>query len=347
MDAGHDVRAPEALGVLERLARREPADLEVVHTQGKAELLKSQGQQPGTDNWEKLAYKGTVFLLDSIRTGAESTAETLLEYRELDTVWTLFQNGKIHFTEEEAICEAQGEGQPQQRIAYLDEGDIRGATSRRSDAAPAAALRTKNAVICATGTIFIVRFIPPNTTIVIVLEGTVQVRTFAPASGWVEVEEGFQTEVVDTQPPPAPARLSEEALQRERQRRVIGTGDEDKPPIGIITGVKLTQKSLDKLKNEVPKETLDKLKPLVDKPYTRETIGSAVTKVLGKKEADTHKKKIVDTIEPDKEEPPPPIFSPPTRRPTPSLNVPGDTTVSPAVQEALGTRVEITIPIPR
>ena len=108
---------------------------EVIQTEGAAELQKTEMRQKGlTDKWEKLSYKDEIFLADTIRTGASGKVEALVEYQDVDAVWSLLENGSMYFDEEEPICEAlKSETQKQKRILHLNEGTVRGAGSVREE----------------------------------------------------------------------------------------------------------------------------------------------------------------------------------------------------------------------
>ena len=109
---------------------------EVIQTEGAAELQKAEMRQKGlTAEWEKLSYKDEIFLSDTIRTGASGQVEALVEYQDVDAVWSLLENGSMYFDEEEPICEARkSETQKQKRVAHLKEGTVRGAVSQHSPA---------------------------------------------------------------------------------------------------------------------------------------------------------------------------------------------------------------------
>ena len=211
---------------------------EVVETKGDAELLKAEMRQKGlSDKWETLSYMEEIFLADTLRTGATGKVEALVEYQDIDAVWSLLENGSMYFDEEEPFCEARkSETQKQKRILHLKEGTVRGAVSKHSATAsateirtPNAEIRTPNAVICVPGTTFILRSSTPdtteiNTTEIIALEGFTIICNLKLAEGQVaekaecvEVKQGYSSQVVETGAPTAPKLLSAAALKREQE----------------------------------------------------------------------------------------------------------------------------------
>ncbi len=202
---------------------------EVIQTEGAAELQKAEMRQKGlTDEWEKLSYKDEIFLTDTIRTGASGKVEALVEYQDVDAVWSLLENGSMYFDEEEPICEARkSKTQKQKKILHLNEGTVRGAVSQHAATASATEIRTPNAVVCVPGTTFILRFSPPDTTEVITIEGFTFIRNLelakeqaAEKAEWVEVKQGHSSQVVEAEAPTAPKLLSPEALKRAQELRV-------------------------------------------------------------------------------------------------------------------------------
>jgi len=204
---------------------------EVVQTEGVAELLKAEMRQKDlTDKWETLSYMEEIFLADTLRTGATGKVKALVEYQDIDAVWSLLENGSMYFDEEEPFCKS--ETQKQKRILHLKEGTVRGDVSQRSAAAPETEIRTPHAVICVPGTTFILRSRTPdtteiNTTEIITLEGVTIICNLKLAEGQVaekaecvEVKQGYSSQVVETRAPTAPKLLSPAALKRAQELRI-------------------------------------------------------------------------------------------------------------------------------
>ena len=202
---------------------------EVVQTEGVAELLKAEMRQKDlTDKWETLSYMEEIFLADTLRTGATGKVKALVEYQDIDAVWSLLENGSMYFDEEEPFCEAR----KSKRILHLKEGTVRGAVSKHSATASATEIRTPNALICVPGTTFILRSSPPdttgiNTTEIIALEGVTIICNLKLAEGQVaekaecvEVKQGYSSQVVKTGAPTAPKLLSPAALKRAQKLRI-------------------------------------------------------------------------------------------------------------------------------
>lgn len=202
----------------------------VVQTEGDAEL-----QRGLTDKWETLSSREEIFifLADTLRTGATGQVEALVEYQDIDGVWSLFQNGSMRFDEEEPFCEKS------KRILHLEEGTVRGAVSKNSAAvsphsaaASETEIRTPNAGICVPGTTFILRTSTPdttgiNTTEIIALEGVTVICNLKLAEGQVaekgecvEVKQGYSSQVVETRAPTAPKLLSQEELKEAQKLRI-------------------------------------------------------------------------------------------------------------------------------
>ncbi|CAB1062005.1 hypothetical protein D1BOALGB6SA_6781 [Olavius sp. associated proteobacterium Delta 1] len=216
---------------------------EVIQTEGVAELQKAEIRQKGlTEKWEKLSYKDEIFLADTIRTGATGKVETLLEYHDVDAVWSLLENGIMYFDEEEPICKTRKSApRMKKRIAHLDRGTVRGAVSPHAAAGSVTEIRTPNAVVCVPGTTFILRFIPPDTTELITLEGFTIISSLELARRpvvegvvWVEVEQSHSSQVVKTAAPTAPERVSPEALKRAQELRVTPEVDQTVHPTELL-----------------------------------------------------------------------------------------------------------------
>jgi hypothetical protein len=182
------------------------------------------------DKWNTLSFGRDIFVSDFIRTGADGKAQTLLEH--LGMLSALDENGLMYFTEAQPLCQLRGTpAQEKQSIEHLRlrKGTVRIAISRDADTEWVPAISTGNALICPHATTVLVRFVPPDTTEVIALEGTVLIRTFdpdkapeaQPTTDWVAVPERHSAQVVGTQAPTTPLPLSREAVQRVQEQRVV------------------------------------------------------------------------------------------------------------------------------
>ena len=158
--------------------------------------------------WEPLQFRAALFLNDTVRTGADSKVKILLRD---DAIMTLAERGEMHFTEFLLT--------PQQRrtVVSLALGKLKLITSTIFGAGSATEVRTANTVAGVRGTTFVVIFIPPEETDVIVLDGVVAVRN--PHRPQLEpVPANFLTQVLgDT----APSRATE-LLPSDRQGLELG-----------------------------------------------------------------------------------------------------------------------------
>jgi len=158
--------------------------------------------------WEPLQFRAALFLNDTVRTGADSKVKILLRD---DAIMTLAERGEMRFTEFLLT--------PQQRrtVVSLALGKLKMITSTIFGAGSATEVRTANTVAGVRGTTFVVIFIPPEETDVIVLDGVVAVRN--PNLPQLEpVPANFLTQVIgDT----APSRAAE-LLLSDRQGLELG-----------------------------------------------------------------------------------------------------------------------------
>ena len=116
---------------------------------------------------EPLQFRAAIFPNDTVRTAAASKVKILLRD---DSIMTLAENSEMQFTEFLLT--------PQQRrtIVSLTLGKLRVVTTKIFGAGSATEVRTANTVAGVRGTTFVVVFIPPEETDVVVLDGVVAVR---------------------------------------------------------------------------------------------------------------------------------------------------------------------------
>src|SRR5262245_29284865 len=117
--------------------------------------------------WEPLQFRAAIFPNDTVRTVAAGKVKILLRD---DSIMTLAENSEMQFTEFLLT--------PQQRrtIVSLTLGKLRVVTAKIFGAGSATEVRTANTVAGVRGTTFVVVFIPPEETAVVVLDGVVDVR---------------------------------------------------------------------------------------------------------------------------------------------------------------------------
>jgi FecR protein len=141
--------------------------------------------------WEPLQFRAAIFPNDTVRTAADSKVKVLLRD---DAIMTLAERSEMQFTESLLT--------PQQRrtIVSLTLGKLRVVTARIFGAGSVTEVRTANTVAGVRGTTFIVMFIPPAETEVVVLDGVVAVQN--PNFPQLEpVPANFRTQVIDDTPP--------------------------------------------------------------------------------------------------------------------------------------------------
>jgi|SoiMethySBSTD1v2_1073268.scaffolds.fasta_scaffold811156_1 hypothetical protein len=116
---------------------------------------------------EPLQFRAAIFPNDTVRTAAASKVKILLRD---DSIMTLAENSEMQFTEFLLT--------PQQRrtIVSLTLGKLRVVTTKIFGAGSVTEVRTANTVAGVRGTTFVVVFIPPEETDVVVLDGVVAVR---------------------------------------------------------------------------------------------------------------------------------------------------------------------------
>src|SRR5262245_5083519 len=116
---------------------------------------------------EPLQFRAAIFPNDTVRTAAASKVKILLRD---DSIMTLAENSEMQFTEFLLT--------PQQRrtLVSLTLGKLRVVTTKIFGAGSTTEVRTANTVAGVRGTTFVVVFIPPEETDVVVLDGVVAVR---------------------------------------------------------------------------------------------------------------------------------------------------------------------------
>ncbi len=169
--------------------------------------------------WEPLQFRAAIFPNDTVRTAANSKVKVLLRD---DSIMTLAERSEMQFTEFLLT--------PQQRrtIVSLTLGKLRVVTTRIFGAGSATEVRTANTVAGVRGTTFIVTFIPPEETEVVVLDGVVAVRN--PNLPQLEpVPANFRTQVIGNE---APISATEVPLS-ERQTLELGLRLTEQIPVEV------------------------------------------------------------------------------------------------------------------
>lgn len=184
-------------------------------------------QTQATSRWEPLGFRDAIFANDTVRTGRESKVKVLLRD---DSIMTLAENSELQFTEFLLAS------QQRRTIVTLTIGTLRVLTARLFGAGSITEVRTANTVAGVRGTTFVVRFIPPETTEVISLEGVVTVRNRDATVPQIQpVPSNFRTQVVGAAPPDRAVEISTEtARQLVQEVRVI-----EQIPKEVLTSEKL------------------------------------------------------------------------------------------------------------
>ena len=161
-----------------------------------------------TTTWEPLQFRAVLFPNDTVRTAANSKVKVLLRD---ESIMTLAERSEMQFTEFLLT--------PQQRrtIVNLALGRLRVVTTKIFGAGSATEIRTANTVAGVRGTTFVVIFVPPEETEVVVLDGAVEVQN--PNFPQLEpVPANFRTQVIGDAPPSRATELP----ATERQRLELG-----------------------------------------------------------------------------------------------------------------------------
>ena len=137
--------------------------------------------------WEPLQFRAAIFPNDTVRTAANSKVKILLRD---DSIMTLAERSEMQFTEF-----LLNDTQQRRTIVSLTLGKLRVVTTRIFGAGSVTEVRTANTVAGVRGTTFVVIFIPPEETEVVVLDGVVAVRN--PNFPQLEpVPANFRTQVI-------------------------------------------------------------------------------------------------------------------------------------------------------
>jgi hypothetical protein len=161
-----------------------------------------------TATWEPLQFRAVLFPNDTVRTAANSKVKVLLRD---ESIMTMAERSEMQFTEFLLT--------PQQRrtIVNLALGRLRVVTTRIFGAGSTTEIRTANTVAGVRGTTFVVIFVPPEETEVVVLDGAVEVQN--PNFPQLEpVPANFRTQVIGDAPPSRAVELP----GAERQRIEVG-----------------------------------------------------------------------------------------------------------------------------
>jgi FecR-like protein len=175
----------------------------VLAVEGTAEV-----RAANTTTWEPLQFRAVLFPNDTVRTATNSKVKVLLRD---ESIMTLAERSEMQFTEFLLT--------PQQRrtIVNLALGRLRVVTTRIFGAGSTTEIRTANTVAGVRGTTFVVIFVPPEETEVVVLDGAVEVQN--PLFPQLEpVPANFRTQVIGDAPPGRAVELP----AAERQQLELG-----------------------------------------------------------------------------------------------------------------------------
>jgi hypothetical protein len=160
--------------------------------------------------WEPLQFRAAILPNDTVRTAANSKVKILLRD---DSIMTLAERSEMQFTE----FLLNPETQQRRTLVSLTLGKLRVVTTRIFGAGSVTEVRTANTVAGVRGTTFVVIFIPPEETEVVVLDGVVAVRN--PNFPQLEpVPANFHTQVLGDAPP----NPATEVPVSERQQLELG-----------------------------------------------------------------------------------------------------------------------------
>ena len=188
----------------------------VLAVEGTAEV-----RTTNATTWEPLQFRAAIFPNDTVRTAANSKVKILLRD---DSIMTLAERSEMQFTE----FLLNPETQQRRTLVSLTLGKLRVVTTRIFSAGSVTEVRTANTVAGVRGTTFVVIFIPPEETEVVVLDGVVAVRN--PNFPQLEpVPANFHTQVLgDAAPNPAT-----EVPVSERQRLELGLRLTEQIPVEV------------------------------------------------------------------------------------------------------------------
>lgn len=168
----------------------------------------------GATEWERLRFRDAIFPQDTVRTGADSKAKVLLRD---DTIMTLSERSEMEFTEFLLTQDKR------RNIVSLLLGTLKVVTTRILGSDSVTQIQTPNTVAGVRGTTFVVRFTPPDTTDIFVLQGIVTARNLDPATPNEEPVPGnTRTSIVGTAAPAQPTAISPNEVQAlEQELNVI------------------------------------------------------------------------------------------------------------------------------
>ncbi len=205
----------------------------VILVDGTAEVQAQEASE-----WERLRFRDALFVNDTVRTGAKSKIKALLQN---DSIITQGESTIMEFTEFLVT--------PQRRrtIISLVVGTLKVVAGGIFGARSVMEVHTPNTVAGIRGTTLIIRFIPPDTTDMIVVEGLVAARNRDPGAPEVEqVTTNTRSRVVGGNKPSKPTAISSSELQALEQE-VSATEQipsetlptEDQPPPSVPRGAEL------------------------------------------------------------------------------------------------------------
>jgi hypothetical protein len=176
----------------------------VLAVDGTAEV-----QAQNATTWEQLRFRDDIMVNDTVRTGANGKVKILLRD---DSIMTLGERSEMQFTEFLLTQEQR------RTVVSLLIGTVRVVTTRLFGPGSVTEVRTPNTVAGVRGTTFLVRFIPPDTTEIISLDGVVTARNLDPAIPQIEpVPQNFRTRIVGATPPTRAAAVPPSELQAIEQ----------------------------------------------------------------------------------------------------------------------------------
>jgi len=177
----------------------------VIVVEGRTEV-----QKPGQSLWELLRFRDGIVLDDTVRTALAARTKVLLRD---DVIIALAEQSELQFTHVFITR------QQRRAVAGLRSGMIRVVSGRPPGSDASVEVHTANAVVSATNTVFLVRFVPPATTEVVGLLGVVTVRNLSSVvPGLITVAPNFRTQVIGERTPTPPVEVpaaTRDALTRQ------------------------------------------------------------------------------------------------------------------------------------
>lgn len=157
----------------------------------------------GEATWEPLRFHDDVLVHDTVRTGENSKVKILLRD---DSIITLAEDSEMEFTEFRLTQ------QQRRNVMSLFVGTLKVLTTRIFGADSATEVHTPNAVAGVRGTVFVVRFIPPDLTNIFSEENTVTAQNIN--KRLEEVAESFNTTIRGFNPPATPTETTPAQAQQ-------------------------------------------------------------------------------------------------------------------------------------